>query len=245
MLTSKHIVLIALLGLFTLTAAAQDSSLQHRFSQAQFTFDLILAEELLPEFQQQAESENTERAWLDYAAAALLVAELHRGVYEHEELDKKARRQLGKDIDAVAESALAALKTLPDSSERYRLEADLLGPMIRSKFKGMKLQPRLEQSIETALELDNQNANAWVSKSRRPLFAPPEHGGDSALALLYLNRALEVNPNHVQALLFRGAAHSKLGNPTLADDDWSRATELNPNTAEAKGRLLNIEMPFE
>jgi len=243
--TSKNIAFMALLWFITVAATAEDLSLQQQLAQAQYNFDLSQAEKLLPEFEQLSDSENTEQAALGYATASLLVAELRRGIYEHEELEKKAKRQLGKDIDAVAESALTALKSLPDSSERYRLEADLLGPMIRSKFKGMKLQPRLEQSIEKALELDDQNPHAWVSKSRRPLFAAPEHGGDPALALLYLNRALEVNPDHVQALLFRGAAHTKLGNTNLAEDDWSRATELNPNTVEARDRLLNIEMPFE
>lgn len=221
------------------------SERQAQLSEAQFNFDRAAAEALLPTFLKAARDANNDTLWLEYAEAALLVAELRRGDYEHLELDKKARRELGKQIDETANSALEALGGLPESSERYRLEADLLGTMIRSKFKGMKYQPRVEKAIAEALELDKTNANAWVSNARRPLFAPPNQGGDPARALLYLDRALKINPEHVQALLFRGAAHAKLGNPILANVDWDRAADLNPNTADARDRLLIIEMPGE
>jgi tetratricopeptide (TPR) repeat protein len=232
-----------LLWLIAIAALAQEADLHQRFSEAQFNFDRALAETLLPEFKQVAQSGNSQNLWLNFATAALLVAELRRGDYEHQSLDKKARRQLGRDIDDTAKAGLASLQSLPESSERYRLEADLLGTMIRSKFKGMKYQPRLEKAIARALGLDENNANAWVSHARRPLFAPSNQGGDPALALEYLDRAIKLDPEHVQALLFRGAAQAKLGKPTLADADWSRATKLNPNTAEARDRLLEIEMP--
>jgi hypothetical protein len=242
--TCRKALACVLLWLAAFTAPAQTDELHRRFTAAQYNFDQVLAEELLPEFEQLAISSGSEDAWLDYSTVALLVAELKRGDYEYGELKRKARRQLGRDIDKIARAALASLESLPDSSERYRLEADLLGTMIRSKFQGVKYQARLEESIARALELDDRNANAWVSHARRPLFAPVRHGGDVARALEYLDRALEIDSEHVQAVLFRGVAHSKLGNATLADADWALALELNPNTAQARDRLLNIEMPF-
>ena len=230
-------VFLAATALFT-----RADDLQERFAEAQYTFDQTLAKDLLPQYEQLAQSTDTESAWLDYAAAALLVAELIRGDYEYLSVAKKEKRKLGRNIDSVANTALKTLATLPDSSERYRLEADLLGTMIRSKFKGMKYQERLEQAIAKALELDDKNADAWVSKAKRPLFAAEKHGGEPALALEYLNRALEIHPEHVQALLFRGVAHTKLGESALAEEDWALAKKLNPNVAGAQERLLDIEV---
>jgi tetratricopeptide (TPR) repeat protein len=188
-------------------------------------------------------SEANEQAIIDFSSASLLVAELKRGEYEQASIARKAKRQLGREIDKVAGAALASLEQAADTSERYRLEADLLGTMIRSKFKGMKYQPRLEKALKTSLQLDESNANAWVSLAKRPLFALPTQGGDPQLALEHLNRALAVNPQHVQALLFRGTAHAKLGQLALAVQDWATASALNPNTADARDRLMAIEMP--
>lgn len=240
--TSRHL-LVCVFALFSAIALiARADELQEQFAEAQYTFDQPLAKDLLPQYEQLAQTTNSESAWLDYAAAALLVAELIRGDYEYSSVAKKQKRELGRDIDRVANSALKALAILPESSERYRLEADLLGTMIRSKFKGMKYQERLEQAIAKALELDDKNADAWVSNAKRPLFAVEKHGGEPEIALAYLNRALEIRPEHVQALLFRGVAHTKLGESELAEEDWALAKKLNPNVAGARERLLDIEV---
>ena len=202
---------------------------------ARFNYDLDAAREVL--------SETGPEAGLVFAEASLLVAELLRGRYEHDELAREARRSVGREIDRVSTTAIDVLETLPESSERYRLQADLLGTMIRSKFRGMKYQPELEAATDRALVLDSRNANAWVTRSRRPLFAKPSQGGDPALALEYLDNALAIEPDHVQALLFRGTAHARLGEPESAERDWARATELNPNVAGARDRLMAIELP--
>jgi Flp pilus assembly protein TadD len=239
---NRCILFCVFFSLAATTLFAGADELQERFAEAQYTFDQTLAKDLLPQYEQLAQSTDSESAWLDYAAAALLVAELIRGDYEHLSVARKQKRELGRSIDRVANSALKALAILPDSSERYRLEADLLGAMIRSKFKGMKYQERLELAIAKALELDENNADAWVSNAKRPLFAAEKHGGEPALALEYLNRALEIRPEHVQALLFRGVAHTKLGESALAEEDWVLAKKLNPNVAGAQERLLDIEV---
>jgi tetratricopeptide (TPR) repeat protein len=242
----RHKPKILLLLICVLAVAmAKSNELDNQIAKAKFEFDRERAEALLPELEDALTADAPEEAVLRYADAALLVAELRRGDYEKGELEKKERRELGKDIDKVAKSAIKALEKLPDSSERYRLNADLLAVMIRSKFRGMKYQPKLEKALDKALELDENNANAWVSLARRPLFAKPSQGGDTSQALEYLEKALAANPNHVQALLFRGAAHYKLGDETSAQVDWDRALSLNPNTAGARERLLKIDMSYE
>ncbi len=239
-------LLCLLLTVLAVAGWGMDSKdLAQRFEQARFNFDRELAETLLPEYQQAAQLAQTERGWLNFATASLLLAELRRGVYEHKQQDKKARRQLGKDIDIVAKAAIKALQAQPESSENYRLQADLMGTMIRSKFKGMKYQSKLEQALKMALQLDENNANAWVSQARRPLFAPAKHGGNPELALEHLNRALAIEPGHVQALLFTGAAWYKLGDIEKAEANWDRAQRINPNTADARYRLIAIELPAE
>ena len=224
-------LLLALLLATALHTLADSDALQA----ASYNYDLEAAQAVL--------AETLPESGLAFAAASLLVAELLRGRYEYGELTREERRGVGQEIDRVATAAMDVLAILPDSSERYRLEADLLGTMIRSKFRGMKLQPGLEAAIDKALELDADNANAWVTRARRPLFAGPSQGGDLALALEYLNTALELQPDHVQALLFRGTALARLGYLQNAEADWARATELNPNVKDARDRLMQLELP--
>jgi hypothetical protein len=243
MIISRSILGITALSLLAVFAQAQEISLHDAFAKASYNFDLEQAEQLLPQYEQAMDTGTNEQAILDFASASLLVAELKRGIYEQASIAKKDKRVLGREIDKIAGAALAALEQAAQTSERYRLEADLLGTMIRSKFKGMKYQPRLEQALETSLQLDERNANTWVSLAKRPLFALPKQGGDPQLALEHLNNALAYDPRHVQALLFRGAAHAKLGQTALAEQDWAAATALNPNTADARDRLMAIEMP--
>lgn len=234
--------IVYLVLLLTSPVLAED--LQQQLADAQFNFDLQKAEELLSDFAAAA-TEGPEQASLDFASASLLVAELKRGVYESGELERKPRRALGREIDRIAKAAIEGLQQLPESSERYRLQADLMSTMIRSKFQGMKYQPKVEEALERAVQLDEGNASAWVSMARRPLFADPKQGGDLEKALLYLDKALAIKPDHVQALLFRGAAYAKLGETEAADADWTRALELNPNTAGARDRLMTIDMSYE
>jgi hypothetical protein len=236
-------LLLALIWTQLPYAATEPAELARQFEQASYSFDADLADQVLSAYEPLLDAGAGDIVKLAYVRAALLVAELRRGDYEHGQLPREERRALGRSIDRVAKPALEMLATLPESSERYRLQADLYGTLIRSNFRGMKYQPLLERALDAALELDENNARAWVSRSRRPLFAPPKHGGDPALALEYLNRALALQPDLVQALLFRGVANSKLGFPEAAGADWARAAALNPNTAGARDRLLDIELP--
>ncbi len=237
-------LLLTLLLMSAPVAVAATPAASDLYREASFSFDLPTAEQALEAYLGLQQADPAEALTLDYVRAAVLVAELRRGVYEHGELERKARRSLGRSIDKVTKAALEALSALPESSERFRLEADLYAPMIRSSFRGMNLQPKLEEALEKSLALDENNARAWVSLSRRPLFAPAKHGGDPALALQHLDRALALEPDLVQALLYRGAAHQKLGDSAAAEADWARATELNPNTAGARDRLMSIELPL-
>ncbi|MEM6486288.1 MAG: hypothetical protein AAF662_15050 [Pseudomonadota bacterium] len=229
----KHLLTCLFLWVAFVTMLSAD---EEQLARARFELDLQLAEPLLLRLDPEHDSKL-------FADASLLAAELKRGEYERETEDKQRRRALGKEIDRIARAGLKALDSVPESSERYRIEADLNSTMIRTKFRGMKLQPKVEASIDKALELDPFNASAIVSAARRPLFAKPKHGGDLTKALSLLDSALDIEPEHLSALMLRSTAYAKLGDAERAERDWAVALSLNPNIKGARESLLGIELP--
>ena len=120
------------------------------------------------------------------------------------------------------------------------MKADLWALMIRSKYQGQKYVNEMEKAQNRALAMDPNNPNAHVTASKLPLFATKKRGGDIELALEHLNRALEVNPNHEMALVFRGIAYDKLDRRDRAIAEVKRALEINPNSRFAKDTLEDI-----
>jgi tetratricopeptide (TPR) repeat protein len=237
----------ALIGAFAaaalcaIPAAAVPDELIAAYEQARKDYDLAAAENLVPQFQEAAAAEGTEEARLDLARAALLVAELRRLDYENAPMRGRDRRILGRAIDDVANIGLDTLDGLPDSSEKYRIEADLLGTIIRSKFRGSRYSDRMTASMAKAIELNPENPEAWVTGSKRMLFASERYGGDVPKALEYLNKALELDPDHERAIVFRGIAYEKLGETEKSKEDVDRALEINPKSRIAELRRLKFE----
>ena len=170
--------------------------------------------------------------------AGLALAELLRVEFEDTSKGERSARQLiGRRIDVAAGEALQHLESLPESSERYRIEADLLATMIRSDFRAKKYRKGLEGAVTRSLELDEDNALAWVTAAKPFLFAGPKHGGDLDEAVRLLGRALELAPGLESALLLRAHAYSELGERELAVADWSAALDNNPACAPARKGL--------
>lgn len=171
----------------------------------------------------------------DLARADLAVASMLRVEFEAEpDGRREARRVLGQRIDVYAEEGLEALADCPESSERWRIEADLLATMIRSNFRAKKYEDRLKGAIDRALELDETNARAWVSSAKPFLYAEERHGGDPVEAVRRLDRALELHPDLESALVLRAYAHDLLGRPEAARADLDRALRLNPQCRPAR-----------
>lgn len=179
-------------------------------------------------------------ARLSLAYSALTVAELQRIIFEEESPSPMQRRAMGKTIDAAAEIGLAALETLPETSEKYRIRADLYGMMIRTKYQGKKYGKKMDAAKDTALELDPDNPDAQVTGSKKLLFAKARRGGDILEALARLDLAIDLDATHEMAFILRGFAHEKLGNYKAAKADWNRALELNPLCKPAKDNLLRL-----
>lgn len=211
-------------------------ALRAKAEQARQEQDLAAA---LPAYEALAEyaaANSTDEAKIAAVRAALTVCEFRR--YDYLALDNiEARRALGDEIDALAKTGHELLATLPDSSEKFRITADLYATMIRTQYHGKQYAKDMDAAANKALEMDPANPDAYVTASKRQLYAPEKRGGDVEAALEKLNKALELNPRHAQALVLRGIAHEKLGNLPAAQADWNTALEINPHARAAKENL--------
>lgn len=236
-------ILMGLVAALTLTSAAVATDLGDiaaRVDEAQRSYDVAKAKQLLSELDALVDESSSEEAKFGLAQAALLVAELLRLDYEQQDLPPKELRLLGREIDDAARIGHEILKSVPSVSEKYRIQADLWGTMIRSDFKGKKYGGEMKDATKMALKMGADNPNAYVTASKRPLFATEKHGGDIQKAIGLLDKALELDPEHERALIFRGIAYEKLENMDGALRDWNRATELNPQSRLAMDNLERV-----
>lgn len=238
--THRATMAAALFLVSSLSASEAISHLEKEVVAIERNYSLQEAEALLPRLQQSLQHEGETDVRLLTARTALVAATLHRKNYEEAATDYELRRELGRKIDDAATAGLGALKEAPESSERYRLEADLWGTMMRTQARGSQYRHHFEDAVEKALELGPENPNAYITASKRRLFASERRGGDIDEALDLLNKALELDPDHEMALVFRGLAHEKAGNPEAAKSDWEQALAINPQSLPAQENLQRL-----
>lgn len=173
--------------------------------------------------------------------AALLIAELERIAFESlDRSERKQRSEIGGRIDAVAEVALLQIEELTESSERWRLQADLLATMIRSDFRAKKYHRAFEEAVDRSRRLDPENAHLWVTSAKPLVFAEPTRGQDFDGAIRMLDRALEIEPGLESALLLRAVAEERRGNRDRAIVDWRAALAANPQCEPAREELERL-----
>ena len=237
--TRALVVIAAFLALagHSSSAAAQNpgevnlDALVTELERAATSYDVELAESVLER------ADNLELR----VRAGLLVAELLR--IEFETLDpgeRQARTALGRRIDAAAIAALERIGELPESSERWRMQADLIATRIRSNFRARKHHKEFEAASERALELDEDNARAWVTAAGPFVFAGPAHGQDYDEAIRLLDRALELAPALESALLLRGLAEERRGAFDRALTNWRAALRANPLCTPSKTAIARL-----
>ena len=220
-------------------AAGEDrAAVERAVARAERTWDAAGAVEALSRARTLHRAAPSPATALLQMRAGLLAAELLRVEFEQAKgAASPDRETLGQRIDASAEEALALLPSLPASSERWRIEADLIATMIRSDFRAKKHEPRLRAAIAEARRLDPGNARALVSEAKPFLFAPPEHGRDLRAGIALLDRGLALDPRLEPALLLRAFARDGLGERAAAEADWRAALALNPDCRPAKEAL--------
>ena len=208
---------------------------------AQQRYDLAQATKLVEELRRV--EDETERATL-LPQALLLTTELLR--IDFEALPDKQhaeRRALGKSIDGNAKEALEILKGVPESSEAWRVRADLYGVMIRTKYQANKYGKRMEEAIEKALTLDPMNPRAYVSAAKPCLFAEAGNRRDLAQANEFLAKAIECNPELESAWLLKAFAQEEAQERDKAVDTYKKILERNPTCQPAKERLESLTVP--
>jgi len=232
------LVVLVALGSPALADDPGPGRLERELAAAARTWDAEAAEAVLVEVRRLEPSDRSERVATLHVRSALLVAELARMAFEQTPAaDREGRIALGRRVDEAAEEGLAAMEGMQRGSTHFRLEADLLGTMIRSDFRARKYLDRMRAATAKALELDPGNARALVSRAKPLVFAGPKQGRDLAAARALLDRALKLEPGLESALLLRAHAWDLEGRPERAEDDARAALAANPACVPARHRL--------
>ncbi len=225
-------------------AAEQPAAVERDLAAAQHRWDADAAVAVLTRARALRRAAVSPASALLQVRAGLLAAELLRVRFEQPTSTASADREtIGQRIDAFAGEALALLPALPESSERWRMEADLVATMIRSDFRAKKFEARFRAAVAKARALDPKNAQAIVSEAKPLLFAPPEHGRDYRAGIALLDRALALDPRIEAALLLRAFAHDSLGERAAAEADWRAALAVNPDCEPARHGLAGGAAP--
>lgn len=225
-------VAIALMLLIGQSVFAQSLA---ELEQAARAYDREAAEALLP-----ATAQNNELA----ARTRLLCAELCR--IEFEQLPESAvteRREIGKTIDVHAEAGMLLLESLPESSEKFRIRADLMGTMIRSNYRAGKMKGEMKAAVDEALRLDPANAKAIVSQAKMLIFNPSASDRELQEGEALVLRALAIDPALEQARLLQAHAMDRLGEREKAVAIWEACLQANPACTPARKALESADSP--
>lgn len=199
------------------------------------TYDLPGAEALLAELQKLPENEV---ATTLLVRGHLLCAELQRIDFENYlESDVKERRDLGKRIDLHAEAGLLAVEKLENSSEKFRMKADLIGTRIRSNYRAGKMKGDMKSAVDEALRLDQGNGRAMVSSAKMLIFNPNASPEELREGEALLRKALEIDPSLEQARLLQAHTLTMLGELDKAETIWGLCLQANPDCAPARRAL--------
>jgi len=153
----------------------------------------------------------------------------------HDRQNDKIAKQAAQDGVAAAERAV---KLNAESSEAHRLVGTLLGELIPHVLAGgMRYGPRSTQEIEQAMQLDAQNANAYVARGNAYFFTPKAFGGDKDQAIATWNKAIALAPGSdaaQSAHILLARAYKSLGKPGDARKEIDEALRINPERLFAK-----------
>jgi tetratricopeptide (TPR) repeat protein len=145
--------------------------------------------------------------------------------------------------EALAESGIEAIKNAlrvqENSSEYHRLLGELCGQVIPANplAGALKYGSCARDEISKALELDNKNALAYVSRGVGNYYLPPTFGGSVEAAVRDFDKAIALNPQLEEAYLWKGIALRKSKQLVAAREALETAWKLNPNRIWIKQQL--------
>jgi tetratricopeptide (TPR) repeat protein len=222
-------------------AVGSEEALENRLSEVKMRYDIALAQEFVAEVRTEREETPTPDLDLLLARGLLALAELYRIDFEAlDEVERSKRRAIGKQIDGAADEALANVDATDESSDQQRIRSDLLAVKIRSNYQAKKYRKRMEHAAARALELDSNNAAAYVSASISYLYADEKHRGDVNKAIELLETARDLDPTSEKAILLLAYAHEKNDDTDLAKALLEIALQNNPHCQPARDMIERI-----
>ncbi len=227
-------------------AQAQDGTplaeFEKRLETATTRYDTEAARALADDLHKQYETTRDRDTGYLLVRALVLVADLHRMEYEllPEDAGSK-RRTLGNIIDDAATEALDVLEVMDNTSEVWRMRADLYGTMIRSDYRATRYQDRMQDAIDKALALNPENPRAHESAARPLVFADEEHGRNLEKAMAHIEKALALAPGLESARVLEAVVLEEMGRTNDAKAQWQAILEDNPHCVPAQRRLKALE----
>ena len=169
------------------------------------------------------------------------VAQLNLWLCEagHVNNDSKVVKQGAQDGIAAAEKAVSLN---PNSSEAHRLNGDLTGELIGVVFMGgMRHGKHAGDELDKALQLDPNNAEAYVGRAIGYYFTPSSFGGSKDKAVEYLRKAISINPNLGRAHIWLAEVYQSQGKHDDAQREINEALRIDPERRFAKDLMARSE----
>jgi tetratricopeptide (TPR) repeat protein len=146
---------------------------------------------------------------------------------------QKDTKLVKQAAEAGVQAAQRAVANHPDSARAHWLLGDLLGKQLPYVFLGgLRYGHRSVRELETAMQLDPFNANAFISRAIAYYMSPRLFGGDKHKAVALMQKATKLNPapdSPDTAHIWLALAYDALGKKTQALREINLARKLNPD----------------
>lgn len=144
-------------------------------------------QKLVESVRREAEETNRFEAYLRLALFNVWLCEAAEA-HQNNEVFKRA-------AEGGVAAAEKAVGLNPRSSEAHQLLGDLLNQLIPHVFGGgMRYGKRSTDELDKAIELNPQNADAYVSRAISYYYTPESFGGGKQKAFELLTKAVEISP---------------------------------------------------
>jgi tetratricopeptide (TPR) repeat protein len=221
---SRRLILATLpiLALLSAHAADTDPAIKAR-DQA----DVPALHQLIAQSQSDAKQKNTAEAYERVAQLNLWLCEAG-----HVNNDNKTVKQGAQDGIAAAEKAVALNA---NSSEAHRLNGDLTGELIGVVFMGgMRHGKHAGDELDKAIQLDPNNAEAYIGRAIGYFFTPSTFGGSKDKAAELLQKAISIDPNSGRAHIWLAQVYQSQGKHDDAQREINEALRIDPDRRFAK-----------
>ena len=157
-----------------------------------------------------------------------------------QELMEKGKESLKKkDLDGAKKIFEDIIQSSPNLADAHALLGQVLGELAQSTIDlNQKIRYGMEafREFARALEIEPDNPYALTARGYARLMSPPPLGGVD-LAIEDFSKAIEKDPELVEAYLGLAEAYTKKGEKEKADENYKKVLELDPENKRAKDGL--------